>query len=109
MLCRHIWAGDAGSFYFPASTVAGDPLVLEKWEGKSPTHARMEAKSIFGYARSGTAGMGFVPGKPTAGVQYESLDAYRAQAHTVALFLSGKTTITMRRAAVASGAIEASR
>ena len=47
MLCRHIWAGDAGSFDFPASTVAGDPLVLEKWKDKSPTHARMEAKSIF--------------------------------------------------------------
>ena len=109
MLYRHIWAGDAGSFDFPASTCGRGSAGLRDMETEIAS-ARARGGEIYflGTLDLERPAWDSFLGK-RCGVPYESLDAYRAQARTVAVFRSGDTTITMRRAEVASAIIEASR
>lgn len=109
MLYRHIWAGDAGSFDFPANTCGRGAAGLRDMETQiAKARARGGEIYFLGTLDLERPAWDSFLGK-RCGVPYESLDAYRAQARTVATFRSGGITITMRRADVVSAAIEASR
>ncbi len=109
MLYRHIWAGDAGSFDFPASTCGRGSAGIREME-RQIANARARGGEIYflGTLDLERPAWDSFLGK-RCGVPYESLDTYRAQSRTVAVFRSGDTTITMRRADVASATIGASR
>jgi hypothetical protein len=105
MLYRHVWAGDAGSFDFPASTCGRGSAGLKDMEMQiAKARARGGEIYFLGTLNLEQPAWDAFLGQ-RCGVPYESLNAYRERTSTVATFRSDGRMITLRRVGAFSSAI----